>query len=131
MAEKKITKREVVEMMLADEYIGSNEVFVKYLENELELLVKKAENKKATKNQLENESLMVVITDVMIGMEPSTATEILNAVKATDADKYATLTNQRVSALLKKLVENDTVEKSIEKKVSRFALKNWLVDRVG
>ena len=131
MAEKKITKREIVTMMLADEYIRSNEVFVKYLENELELLVKKAENKKATKNQLENESLMVVVADVMVGMEPSTATEILNAVKATDTDKYVTLTNQRVSALLKKLVENGTVEKSIEKKVSRFALKDWLVNRVG
>ena len=125
MAEKKITKREIVTMMLADEYIGSNEVFVKYLKNELELLVKKAENKKATKNQLENESLMVVVADVMVGMEPSTTTEILNVVKATDTDKYATLTNQRVSALLKKLVENGTVEKSIDKRVSRFALKDF------
>jgi response regulator RpfG family c-di-GMP phosphodiesterase len=123
--EKKITKREVVEMMLADEVISSNEVYTKYLKNELELLVKKSENKKATKNQLENESLMTVIVDVMSGMAPATATEVLNAVKRVDADKYATLTNQRVSALLKKLVENDTVEKSIDKRVSRFALKNF------
>ena len=125
MAEKKITKREVVEMMLADEIISSNEVYTKYLENELELLIKKSENKKATKNQLENESLMTVIVDVMSEMVPSTATEVLNAVKRLDADKYATLTNQRVSALLKKLVENDTVEKSIDKRVSRFALKDF------
>jgi response regulator RpfG family c-di-GMP phosphodiesterase len=123
--EKKITKREVVEMMLADEVISSNEVYTKYLKNELELLVKKSENKKATKNQLENESLMTVIVDVMSGMAPATATEVLNAVKRVDADKYATLTNQRVSALLKKLVENDTVEKSIDKRVSRFALKDF------
>ena len=125
MAEKKITKREVVEMMLADEVISSNEVYTKYLENELELLIKKSENKKATKNQLENESLMTVIVDVMSGMAPATATEVLNAVKRLDADKYVTLTNQRVSALLKKLVENDTVEKSIDKRVSRFALKDF------
>ena len=125
MAEKKITKREVVEMMLADEVISSNEVYTKYLENELELLIKKSENKKATKNQLENESLMTVIVDVMSGMVPATATEVLNAVKRVDADKYATLTNQRVSALLKKLVENGTVEKSIDKRVSRFALKDF------
>ena len=125
MAEKKITKREVIEMMLADEVISSNEVYTKYLENELELLIKKSENKKATKNQLENESLMTVIVDVMSGMVPATATEVLNAVKRLDADKYATLTNQRVSALLKKLVENDIVEKSIDKRVSRFALKDF------
>lgn len=125
MAEKKITKREVIEMMLADEVISSNEVYTKYLENELELLIKKSENKKATKNQLENESLMTVIVDVMSGMVPATATEVLNAVKRLDADKYVTLTNQRVSALLKKLVENGTVEKSIDKRVSRFALKDF------
>ena len=125
MAEKKITKREIVTMMLADEVISSNEVYTKYLENELELLIKKSENKKATKNQLENESLMTVIVDVMSGMVPATATEVLNAVKRLDADKYVTLTNQRVSALLKKLVENGTVEKSIDKRVSRFALKDF------
>ena len=51
MAEKKITKKMVVEMMLADEKIVANEVFKAYLENELELLKKKSENKKATKNK--------------------------------------------------------------------------------
>ena len=122
MAEKKITKKMVVEMMLADEKIVANEVFKAYLENELELLKKKSENKKATKNQEANVAIKADILEVMANMTPSTATEIMNAVKSIDTEKYATLTNQRVSALLRQLIEDNKVIKSVDKKVSKFAL---------
>lgn len=122
MAEKKITKREVVEKMLADQHIVANEVFKAYLENELALLKKKSENKKATKNQEANVEIKADILAVMANMAPSTATEIMNAVKAVDTEKYATLTNQRVSALLKQLIEDNKVVKSVDKKISKFAL---------
>ena len=122
MAEKKITKKMVVEMMLADEKIVANEVFKAYLENELELLKKKSENKKATKNQEANVEIKADILEVMAHMVPSTATEIMNAVKSVDTVKYATLTNQRVSALLRQLIEDNKVIKSVDKKVSKFAL---------
>lgn len=120
--EKKITKLMVVEMMLANEEIAKNEIFKNYLENEKSLLQKKSENRKATKNQIENEEIKKVIVQVMSVSEPHTATEVLNLVKATDVEKYGTLTNQRISALLKQLVENGQVIKSIEKKVSKFVL---------
>ena len=124
MAEKKITKREVVEKMLADSNIASNEMFKAYLENELELLKKKSENRKATKNQTENAEIKEVILSVLAGMSNGgRATDIMNAVKAVDSEKYATLTNQRVSAILKQMVENDsTVVKAVDKKVSTFSL---------
>jgi hypothetical protein len=123
MAEKKITKREVVEMMLADSHISNNEVYVAYLKNELELLKKKSENKKATKNQTENVEIKTVILEVLTSMGKARATDIMNAVKATDEVQYATLTNQRVSAILKQMVENDgTVVKTVDKKVSTFSL---------
>ena len=122
MTEKKITKKMVVEMMLADEKIVANEVFNAYLENELKLLKKKSENKKATKNQEANVAIKTDILEVMANMAPSTATEIMNAVKSIDTEKYATLTNQRVSALLKQLIEDNKVVKSVDKKVSKFAL---------
>lgn len=123
MAEKKVTKREVVTMMLADENIKQNDMFVAYLENELALLTKKAENKKATKNQTENVEIKEVILEVLTSMGKGRATDIMNAVKATDEVQYATLTNQRVSAILKQMVENDgTVVKTVDKKVSTFSL---------
>lgn len=122
MAEKKITKREVVEMMLADSNIASNEVYVAYLKNELELLKKKSENKKATKNQTENVEIKEVIIEVLGRMGNGRAGEIQLAVQATDKEKYATLTNQRTSAILKQMIDEGTVVKTVDKKVSTFSL---------
>lgn len=122
MAEKKITKREVVEKMLADENIASNEVYVAYLKNELELLKKKSENKKATKNQTENVEIKEVIIEVLGRMGKGRAGEIQLAVQATDKEKYATLTNQRTSAILKQMIDEGTVVKTVDKKVSTFSL---------
>ena len=122
MAEKKITKREVVEMMLADSNIASNEVYVAYLENELELLKKKSENKKATKNQTENVEIKEVIIEVLGRMGRGRAGEIQLAIQATDKEKYATLTNQRTSAILKQMIDEGTVVKTVDKKVSTFSL---------
>ena len=122
MAEKKITKREVVETMLADSNINSNEVYVAYLKNELELLKKKSENKKATKNQTENAEIKEVIIEVLGRMGKGRAGEIQLAVQATDKEKYATLTNQRTSAILKQMIDEGTVVKTVDKKVSTFSL---------
>ena len=122
MAEKKITKREVVEKMLADSNINSNEVYVAYLKNELELLKKKSENKKATKNQTENAEIKEVIIKVLERMGKGRAGEIQLAVQATDKEKYATLTNQRTSAILKQMIDEGTVVKTVAKKVSTFSL---------
>ena len=122
MAEKKITKREVVEMMLADSNIASNEVYVAYLKNELELLKKKSENKKATKNQTENVEIKEVIIEVLGRMGKGRAGEIQLAVQATDKEKYATLTNQRTSAILKQMIDEGAVVKTVDKKVSTFSL---------
>ena len=44
----KITKREVIGMMMKEEVVKANPTYVAYLENELALLDKKAQNKKAT-----------------------------------------------------------------------------------
>lgn len=122
MAEKKITKREVVEKMLADSNIASNEIYVAYLKNELELLKKKSENKKATKSQTENVEIKEVIIEVLGRMGKGRAGEIQLAVQATDKEKYATLTNQRTSAILKQMIDEGTVVKTVDKKVSTFSL---------
>lgn len=122
MAEKKITKREVVEKMLADSNINSNEVYVAYLKNELELLKKKSENKKATKNQTENVEIKEVIIEVLGRIGKGRAGEIQLAVQATDKEKYATLTNQRTSAILKQMIDEGAVVKTVDKKVSTFSL---------
>lgn len=123
MAEKKITKKEIVAMMLAEETIVSNELFKKYLERELELLTNKSENRKSTKTQTENEGIKADLLEVMENSEPATATQLMLQLQKLDSEKYATLSNQKVSALLRQLIENDLVVKTTEKKVSLFKLK--------
>lgn len=121
MAEKKITKLMVIEMMLADEVINSNDTYVKYLENEKEILQKKSANRKATKNQTENAEIKEVILEVLAEITSGRAGEIQMALQKSD-EKFGSLSNQRVSAILKQMVEDGTVVKTVDKKVSTFRL---------
>ena len=119
MAEKKITKREVINAMLQDEHIAQNEMFVSYLEHELELLANKANNKKATKNQEENKKYADIILDVLGAIGRGTVTEIQKANA-----ELGELSNQRVSAILKQMCEDDTpqVAKTTENRKTIFYL---------
>lgn len=114
--EKKITKLEVVEMMLANEVIAQNEVFVAYLENEKALLEKKRDNKKATKTQTENENVKTLIVEAL-AQGSGTITDIQSRNTELKA-----LSNQKISALVKQLKDTGIVTKSVEKGKSIFAL---------
>lgn len=113
---KKMTKREVINAMLAVEEISANDDFKAYLENELAILDKKAANKKATKTQEENVDIKNEILNVLT-LEGATVTEIQGK-----SEKLGTLSNQRVSALLRQLIAEDKVVKTTDKKKSYFAL---------
>ncbi len=119
--EKKITKLMVIEMMLADEVIKGNDTYKNYLENEKELLQKKSANRKATKNQTENAEIKEVILEVLAEITSGRAGEIQMALQKSD-EKFGSLSNQRVSAILKQMVEDGTVRKTVDKKVSTFSL---------
>lgn len=121
MAEKKITKLMVIEMMLADEVINGNETYKNYLENEKEILQKKSANRKATKNQTENAEIKEVILDILAEITSGRAGEIQMALQKSD-EKFGSLSNQRVSAILKQMVEDGIVVKTVDKKVSIFRL---------
>jgi hypothetical protein len=54
MAEKKLTKREKLEMLLKEETVQSNAMYKELIEKEIETLKNKAENRKPTEKQKEN-----------------------------------------------------------------------------
>lgn len=112
----KITKREVINAMLADEVIKANATYVAYLTNELALLDKKASNKKATKTQEQNVGIKSTILEVLATMS-GTVTEIQSA-----SAELSELSNQKVSALLRQLCESGEVVKTTDKKKSVFSL---------
>ena len=116
--ENKMTKLQIVTMMLANAEISSNEVFKAYLENEKALLEKKASNRKATKTQTENVGIKATILTVLEDFnKPMTITDIQSANEDLKA-----LSNQKISALVKQLKDNGLVVKSVEKGKSLFSL---------
>ena len=113
----KITKREVIGMMMNEEVVKANPIYVAYLENELALLDKKAQNKKATKTQEQNVGIKTTILKVLATIGSGTVTDIQNG-----NEELSTLSNQKVSALVRQLVESGEVVRTTDKKKSIFSL---------
>ena len=119
----KITKREVIGMMMNEEVVKANPIYVAYLENELALLDKKAQNKKATKTQEQNVSIKATILEVLAIIGSGTVTDIQNG-----NEELSALSNQKVSALVRQLVESGEVVKTVDKKKSIFSLAESKVE---
>lgn len=111
----KITKKEMFTMIKAQ--VKDNAEMVAFIDHEIELLDKKAFNKKATKTQEANIGIKSTILAVLEGGKPMTVTEMQGA-----SAELGELSNQKVSALVRQLVEAGEVVKTIDKKVSRFSL---------
>ena len=87
-----------------------------FIDHEIELLSKKSSRTAPTKTQVENEKIKekIVATLVELG-KYATITEIQNANM-----ELADLSNQKISALLKQLVDTNIIEKMIDKKKAYF-----------
>ncbi len=113
MANKK-TKKEMFNEVLA--IVKDNKELVDFINHEIELLDKKSANKKATKTQTENIGYKAEIKSVLTE-NGATVTEIQGK-----SETLAGLSNQRVSALLRQMVESGEVVKTVDKKKSYFAI---------
>ena len=111
----KITKKEMFTMIKAQ--VKDNAEMVAFIDHEIELLDKKASNKKATKTQEANVGIKSIILTVLEGAKPMTVTEMQGA-----SAELGELSNQKVSALVRQLVDAGKVVRIIDKKVSRFSL---------
>ena len=112
--EKKITKLEIIETMLNEEFIQDNEMYKTFLTHEKELLLNKrnksskGNEKKSAANKALTEKLLEVMKDVS-----GTATQLtftLMKVYPDDADVMA-LTNQKVTYLLKELAQAGAIKR--------------------
>lgn len=116
MVEKKITKRVVLEHLI--ENYSNDEMVVNYAKHEIELLDNKKATKSETKTQKENVAIMEIIVN--------TLTELARPVRISELqsanETLSNLSNQKISALLKKLVDNETINKTIDKKVAYFSM---------
>ena len=116
MENKKMTKKEYFGVLL--EMVNGNEDLTNFINHEIELLDRKASKSGQTKTQKENETIMERIVEVLgeIG-KPVTITELQSANA-----EMGEFSNQKLSALLKKLVDSNQVVKTVDKKKSYFSL---------
>lgn len=126
--EKKLTKRDIINQMLGEGVIQENEIYKNYLEHELELLDRKNSSKGLSKTQIENEKVASVLVEELGKIaRPVTISDLMEEstiVKEYKLENGTALTNQKISAIFKKLVDNGSIVKTSEKKKSYFSLAN-------
>ena len=116
MADVKMTRVEMFNAIKAVPQVAENQEMVDFIDKQIAQLAKRKSAE--SKTQKENKALMEVVVDAMAVLnKPATATQIMKS------DAYLSeLSLPKVSALLKKLIEEGRVERTIEKKIALFSL---------
>ena len=119
--EKKLTKKENFAKLyeLVEKSTAENKAeLLGFIDHEVELLDKKSSKVTMTATQKANLGLLDTIRETLGGMtEPVTISDLIKT------DALSGYTNQKISALMKKLVDGGEVEKTSVKKVSYFRIK--------
>ena len=128
MANKKTKKDLYMEMVEIFQELGKGE-YVDFCNHQIELLDKKSTGSKGlTKIQKENEIIKNIVLEELTkyqGENGITATELLK--QSNVLSNYITvegknITNQKLSAIMKKLVDEKTVSRTTDKKISYFKI---------
>lgn len=119
MTNSKMTKKdwynEIASIVEATN-VDNKEGILAFIEHEIDLLNRKSSKTGETAKQKENADIKQVIMDVLTENEKAmTITELI-------ADDRLPYTNQRVSALLKQLVDSGKVVKNYDKKKAYFSM---------
>ena len=114
---KKITKRDNFNKLLTIEEVARNEQLVEFINHELELLDRKSASHSTAKtaNQKANEEIKKTIIDALTKLGKSTISELQSG-----SEEMAEYSNQKLSALLKQLVDSKQVVRTMEKKKAYF-----------
>ena len=118
----KMTKKDYFKALLAIEEVNANSAMVNFINHEIELLEKKNGKRKPTKTQEENEIIKELILDKMAENvnQLFTATEIMKAIQPNI--EVVELTNQKVSALIRQLIEVNLVKRIVDKRKTYFQI---------
>jgi hypothetical protein len=117
----KMTKKdwfETIRAFLEESDFELKEEALNFLSHEIELLNKKSSSGKKTKNQKENEEIkkLILVALELFG-KPVTVTTMIK-----ENSEMNKLSPQKLSVLLKQLVESEEVVRTVEKRVPYFSL---------
>jgi predicted Rossmann fold nucleotide-binding protein DprA/Smf involved in DNA uptake len=112
----KLTKAQKFAMLKEIPAVKENATLVEFIDHELELLAKKnSADKKPTAQQTANDGIKAEILEGMAEGKLYTITDLIKEIPA-----CADLTNQRVSALVRQLKDEGSVERVEEKRKAYF-----------
>ncbi len=114
----KLTKKDKFNMLKEIVVDLGNDMLVEFIDNELSLLERKSSKSTQTKTQVENETIKDKMVEVLLVVDkPVTITELQNA-----NEEMSAYSNQKLSALLKQLVEENRVVRIPDKKKTYFTV---------
>lgn len=118
---RKVTKRERFEMIkeiVLNACVENEAEMIEFIDNEINLLNKKRASGAKTATQKENEVLVERLYEVLAEIgRPVTVSELQK-----ENDEFGAMSNQKVSALMKKLTDAKRVDKTVDKKKSYFSI---------
>ena len=119
-----MTKKEMfaqVAIVVENSAVENKDEMLAFINHEIDLLTRKSSGSKPTKVQLENEILMDKLVCAFAEM---TTPVTISEFQKLSSHEVATLNNQKISSLLKKLCdgENPRMKREVEKKKAYFSL---------
>lgn len=117
---KKMTKMDKFARLLAMPAVANDKISAEFIQHEMELLAKKnsSDRKSNDEEQKIKNDIKETILDLLADIgEPMTITEMQKA-----SAELAKLTNQRVSALMRQLMQEGKVEREEIKRKAYFKL---------
>lgn len=122
--EKRLTKKDYFEMIKG--VCADRADIVDFCNHEIELLSRKNSKSGATKTQKENKIVANMLVEELAKIgKPITITDLMNTseiVKGYTLENGNNLTNQKISAIFKQLVESQKIVKVVDKKKSYFSI---------
>ena len=122
--EKKLTKKEMFEMI--KEVCANKTDIIDFCNHEIELLSRKNSKSGATKTQKENEKIANMLIEELAKVgKPITITDLMTTsevIKNYVLENERPLSNQKISAIFKQLVENKKIVRTQDKKKTYFSI---------
>ena len=120
MAVEKLTKKQKFEMLKG--LVKDNQMLVEFIDHEIELLDKKKSNSNAKANEKTDKEMALVFNALAVEAKAATVSELIakNGFEELANTETGIVSPQKVSAVLKKLVDGGKVVKFSEKKKTYF-----------
>lgn len=125
MSNIKVTKADNFKTLLSLAEVAARPDLVEFINHELALLAKKSTNRKPSKSQATSNTLRDIVLDVLYSADSAmTIAEIQEADSRLKEFNGENVSNQRIAAILTRLINEGIVTKNTIKKRNYYSVTN-------